>query len=214
MRAARVGQTEQFRALVERLAGGIVTGVTEQRVVTEPARFDQHRMATGHEQREVRESRWVGLEQRREQVTLEVMDADGRQSPGEGQRPRERGARQQRADQARADGVRHAIEFICAGTGFGQGPLDQRQQALHMVARGQFRDHPAIGLVQIHLGVQHMRQQAAAVIEDGDGRFVAGGFEGEDAHGEGQILPFGSGVIRLLDPAAAGSWGGRFDFPF
>ena len=83
-----------------------------------------------------------------------------------------------------------------------------------MVARGQFRDHPAIGLVQIHLGVQHMRQQAAAVIEDGDGRFVAGGFEGEDAHGEGQILPFGSGVIRLLDPAAAGSWGGRFDFPF
>ena len=84
-------------------------------------------MATGHEQREVRESWWIGLEQRREQVTLEVMDADGRQSPGEGQRPRERGARQQRADQARSGCVRHAIEFIYAGTGFGQRPLDERQ---------------------------------------------------------------------------------------
>jgi hypothetical protein len=59
-----------------------------------------------------------------------------------------------------------------------------------------------------------MRQQAPAVIEDGDGRFVAGGFEGEDAHGEGQILPFGSGVIRLHDPASAGFLGGQFDFPF
>ena len=70
MGAARVGQTEQFRALVERLAGGIVAGLTEQRVVAEPARFDQHRMATGHEQREVREGGRVGLEQRSEQVTF------------------------------------------------------------------------------------------------------------------------------------------------
>ncbi len=190
MGPAWVGQPQQFRALVERLTGGIVTGLTEQRVVAEPTRFDQHRVATGHEQREVWEGRRVGLEQRSEEVTLEVMDADGGQSPRKGQRPGERGARQKRTDQARSGRVGHAIEFGCAGTGFIQRPLDQRQQALDMVARSQFRDHTTVGLVQIDLGVQHMREQAAAVIEDGDGGFVAGGFESEDAHGEGSGFAF------------------------
>ena len=118
------------------------------------------------------------------------MDADGGQPPREAQRPGERCARQQRTDQARSGRVGHAIEFGGAGTGFSQRPFDERQQTLHMVARGQFRDHAAVGLMQIHLGVQHMREQAEAVIEDGDGGFVAGGFESEDAHGEGSGFAF------------------------
>ena len=101
------------------------------------------------------------LQQRRQQVALQVMHADGRQPPAIGQGLRQRRAGQQRADQARARRVGNAAEFSGAGPGRRQGLAHQRQQAAHVVARGQLRHDAAVEPVQVDLAVEAVRQQAA-----------------------------------------------------
>ena len=59
----------------------------------------------------------------------------------------------------------------------------QRQQALHVVARGEFRHDAAKSLVQVDLGEQLVRQQAALAVEHRGGAFVAGRFDAENFHG-------------------------------
>ncbi len=51
-----------------------------------------------------------------------------------------------------------------------------------MVARGQFGHDAAVGLVQIDLGMDGMRQQPAPRIVEGQAGFVAGGFDAEYQH--------------------------------
>ena len=48
-------------------------------------------MAAGDEQREVRKGRWLGLEERREQMSLQVVHADRREPPGVREAAREGG---------------------------------------------------------------------------------------------------------------------------
>jgi hypothetical protein len=143
---------------------------------------DQHGVAARHEQCQVRERGRYGLQQRRQEVTFQVMDRHRRHTPGESQRPAQRGARQQGADQSGTRRVGHAMDLRRSGPGVGQGRADQGQQAPHVVARSELRYHPAIHAMQVDLAVNLVRQQAALVVVDRDRGFIAGGFEGQDAH--------------------------------
>ena len=60
--------------------------------------------------------------------------------------------------------------------------FDERQQTLHVITRGEFRHDTAINSMQFNLREQLVRQQTLAAVEHGGGRFVAGRFDGEDAH--------------------------------
>ena len=61
LRPAGIRQAEQLRRLVERLAGGVVAGLAEDLVVAEPAHVDEHGVAAGDQQREVRKRRAAPL---------------------------------------------------------------------------------------------------------------------------------------------------------
>jgi hypothetical protein len=60
-----------------------------------------------------------------------------------------------------------------------QGQVEQVGQAFEVVARGQLGDHPAKLFVQLGLGVDHIRQHSAPVLDDRDGCFVAACFDAE-----------------------------------
>ena len=183
LRSAGIGQAEQLRTFVESLARRIVTRLAEQRVRTDRARLDQHGVTAGHQQRQMRKRRRIGLEQRREQMPLEMVNADRRHAPGIGQRTRECRATEQRADQSGSGGVRDAVDVRSRGSRPRQRRLDQRQQALHVVARGKLGHHATVNTVQIDLREQLVREQPAVRVEHGGGGLVAGGFDGQNAHG-------------------------------
>ena len=77
-RAARIGQAEQLRRLVERLAGRVVLRVAEQPVAPDAVDVEELAVAARHEQRDERKRRPRLGEQRRQQMAFEVMDADRR----------------------------------------------------------------------------------------------------------------------------------------
>jgi hypothetical protein len=64
--------------------------------------------------------------------------------------------------------------------GLRQDFTQQRDDATHMVARGQFRDHTAVGRVQVDLGMQARGQQAVRRVVEGKPGLVAGRFDAED----------------------------------
>ena len=111
LRAARVGQPQQLRGLVEGLAGRIVAGLAEQAVARRPRRPPS--AACGRRRPGAPRAGKGGgsrLEQRRQQVPLQMMHADRRHAPGVGEAARERRSGEQRADEPGAGGVGDAVE--------------------------------------------------------------------------------------------------------
>ena len=97
-RAARVAEAEQLRGLVEGLAGGVVDGFAEQRVVADASTAmswvwppETSSATKGNPAR-------LG-QQRRKQMAFEVMNADDRLSQRRTQAGGDAGADQQRARQ-------------------------------------------------------------------------------------------------------------------
>ena len=65
-----------------------------------------------------------------------------------------------------------------------EGAVHQRQQALYVVARGQFGDHTPIHAVQFHLAEELVREQAGVGIQHRRRTLVTGGFDREHPHSE------------------------------
>ncbi len=94
LRTSRIGQTQKLGTFIKGLPSRIVAGLAQQPVVAQGSGFDQHRVPARHQQGQVRKARRGGLEQRRQQVPFQVMDAQGGQSPPMGERARQRGTAQ------------------------------------------------------------------------------------------------------------------------
>jgi hypothetical protein len=116
-------------------------------------------------------------------MAFQVMDADCRQFPAVRQRARQRRAAQQRADQAGACGVGDAVQLPGRGGGRAERISHQRQQALHVIARCQFRHHAAIHPMQVDLAPQAVGEQPALLVQHRHGAFIAGRFDCQDSHG-------------------------------
>ena len=118
------------------------------------------------------------LQQRRQQVALQVVHADGRQPPAIGEGLRQRRAGQQRADQAGTRRIGDAAEFRRPGPGRRQGLAHQGQQAAHVIARGQLGHHAAVQPVQVDLAVESCASRPRIVVEHRHGALIAGRFDG------------------------------------
>ena len=70
-------------------------------------------------------------------------------------------------------------DVIRARAGLLEGKVEEARQALEVVARGEFRDDAAEVLVQVHLRVDDVRHDAAAVLDQRDGGFVTRCFDAE-----------------------------------
>ena len=100
--AAGVAEPEQPRALVERLAGGVVERRAEPLERAALAHGEQQRVPAAREQARERRLERVGAEVERRDVALQVVDRDERQPARPGDRLGRREPDEQRADQPRA----------------------------------------------------------------------------------------------------------------
>ena len=90
------------------------------------------------------------------------------------------GTDQQRAGQSRPFGVGDGLDVVQGAAGLLQDLPGQRQYAPDVIARSEFRHHPAIFGVHRHLRVQRMGEQAALGMVQSNAGFIAGGFDSED----------------------------------
>ncbi|MBV6418065.1 MAG: hypothetical protein CMLOHMNK_02845 [Steroidobacteraceae bacterium] len=180
--SAGIRQAEELRGLVEGFAGRVIARLAEHAIVTDAAHVDEHRVTARDEQRDVRETRRIGLEERREQMPLEMVHVDGRHAPRVREAARERGAGQQRTDETGTRRAGDAVDVTAIRTGRRERLAHERHEAAHMIARGEFRHDAAIEAMQVDLRMQDMREQSATLVEDGDGAFITGGFDREHAH--------------------------------
>ena len=111
-RPARIAEPEQPRALVERLAGGVVERLPERLVAVVVGHAREQRVAAGRQQADERRLERLGLEEVRGDVALQVVDRRQRQ-PARGREPlRRRDADQQRADQPRPLRDRDQLDVV------------------------------------------------------------------------------------------------------
>ena len=139
-------------------------------------------MTAGNEQREVWERRWLGFEQRGEQVPLQMVHSNRRHPPRIRETACEGGTGEQRPDQPGSGGIGDAVQLARVRGGSLQRTLHQWQETPHVVTRGELGHDTAKRAVQLDLAEQLVRQEPRACIEHRSGTFVARGFQGEDAH--------------------------------
>jgi hypothetical protein len=183
LRPTRVRQAEEFRGFVESLPGRVVAARPQDLVRTDGAHLDEERMSAGDQQRQVWEGRGLTFEQRRQQVALQMMNAEGGHIPGIGETARQARSGEQRSDEARPCGIGDPADITRGAARVLQRALNQRQQAPDVIARCEFRHHATVRAMQLHLAVELVRQQAGARIQHRGSALVTGGFEGEYAQG-------------------------------
>ena len=91
-------------------------------------------------------------------------------------------AHEQGADQARSGRIGDGVDGVPFEAGDLKAMIDQGQEFPDMVPGGDLGHHAAVLGVQIDLAVQRMREQPLFAVEQGDTRFVAGGFDSQNAH--------------------------------
>ena len=114
--AAGIGEPEELGGLVKSFPGRIIPGLAEQTVAPDLADLDEHRVAAGDEERHVGKRRRLRLEQRREQVTFEVMNPERGHLPRIGETAGQGGPRQKGADQARTGGISDPVQVLAAAS--------------------------------------------------------------------------------------------------
>jgi hypothetical protein len=109
----------------------------------------------------------------------QVVDAGERLRPRGGQALPHTDSDEEASGKPGASRDRDEVEVrrFCAGAV--QGEINQVGQPLEVVARGQFGDDAAELFVQVDLRVDDIRQDAAAVLDDCDRRFVAACLDAE-----------------------------------
>ncbi len=195
-----IPEAEELRGLVERLAGGIVLRVAEQAVAPHAFDVEQLAVAARHQQCDERKRGPRVREQRREEVAFEVMDADRRLPERVAECRGDACANQQCAGEAGSLRVGYSVEVAERRPGLGQDALREGDDAPNVVARRELRHDAAVDPVHRHLRMQRVREQATAVVVDGEAGFVAGSLDAEDEHG---ACGNGAGASRYTVRAAA-----------
>ena len=181
-RPPRVTEPEQFRGLVEGFPGGVVQGFAQQFVVADARHAHELSVAPRNQQRDKREGRCSFFQQWRKQMPLEMMHADRPDSETEREAVRDGRAHEQRSCKAGALGVSDRVQVRLLDSGSAQDLADQREQPPNVVPRRELRYDAPVCVVQRHLRMQGVSEQAAVAVVDGHPGFVAGGFDAQDKH--------------------------------
>ncbi len=177
-----VPQPEQPRALVDRLAGGIVEGATEQLDAAQPGLRAVHpreeRVAAARDEHQVGRLRRRHLGQPAgEQVAMEVVDGHDGDRARRGERLGGLQAAEQRADEPWPLGDGDLIDGVGLHPGRAQGIRHHRTDRLDVLARGELGHHAAVRIV--HALRRDRVAQHALAVEHGRARVVAGGLDGQ-----------------------------------
>src|SRR5215471_5344616 len=156
---ARVGKAEKLRCFVERFARGIVLGIAQKPITSNAFDVEQLTVASRNQERHEWKRGLRFGEQWREQMALEMMDADDGFPQREAERVGNRGSDEQRSCEPRSLRVRDAVEFGQGGSRLVERALREGHDAPDMVARGELRDYATVGLMHCHLRMQRVCKQ-------------------------------------------------------
>src|SRR5690606_14115309 len=177
VRAARVRQPEQPADLVERLAGGVVEGLTELGDVGgDVAHVQQRRVPAGDDQPE------EGLGERPVHqrvdgdVADDVVDAVERDVETERERLRGGDADRQRAAQAGTGGDGDRVDVGQLDLGLRERGVERGPERLQVRARGDLGDDAAEAGVVVHRGRGDVGEQVEPA-DQGDTGLVAGALD-------------------------------------
>ncbi len=120
------------------------------------------------------------FDERRADVSLQVVDGEQRQVALPGDRLGRADADQQRADEPGPLRHRDRVDVVERRLRLFQRLFDDDPDRLHVVARGKFRHDPAERAVDVDLRGDDRRAHVGAVVDDRGGRLVAGGLDAED----------------------------------
>jgi small subunit ribosomal protein S21 len=146
-------------------------------------------MAAGDQKRDEGKRRGARPEERRQQVAFEVMDAERGHAQRGGECVGEGSAHQQGTREPRPFCIGDCRKVFGAAPGVRKELSRERDDAAHVVARGELRHHAPVRLVHRDLGVHEMTKQPACPLAarvrlvQGDAGFVAGRLDSEDEHG-------------------------------
>src|SRR5215469_74136 len=148
--AARVAQAQQFRDLVESLAGGVVARTAETPIAAEIFDREERGMPARHDQREKRERNPL-LDERGQDVPLDMVDTDHRLARRLHQALRAHQADQQRADEARPAGHGDTIDVAEGAPGGFYRALNQGHDRDDVIARRELGHDSTVGAVDVVL---------------------------------------------------------------
>jgi hypothetical protein len=155
-------------------AGGVVDGLAEHLVTTGPRLQDDQAVPPGHQQGEQRPLEARLLEQRCEEVSFQVVDADERHAPRQGEGLGRGQSHEQRADEARTARHRDALDrwIVRVESGLGDGAPHHRPDRRHVRAPGEFGDHSAKCPVLVDRRLDHRGDDVEVVVDDRRGGLV------------------------------------------
>ena len=156
--AAGVAEPEQPRALVERLADGVVDRAAGHGERAARADVEQQRVAAAREQAEERRLERVGLEVERRDVPVQVVDRRERKPPRPRERLRRGDADEQRADEARAARDADEVDVVERRVRLAERLPDDRQHELEVPPRRDLRHDAAEARVELGLRGDDVRR--------------------------------------------------------
>jgi len=181
-RSTRVPEIEDPRDLVKRLTGRIVSRAAQRgegEVLLHP---DQFSVATGNDQADRRQDRFLRAQPVRIDVADQMIDAEKRRVPGPRQRLRGTETYKERTRQARPVRRGHEIDIGRTRVRFGESAVDHRNDRRHVLTRRDLRDDAARRLVMRHLRGDNAGSQRPAVFHDRGGSLVTRTLNGEHSH--------------------------------
>ena len=223
-RPAREGEPEQPRALVDRLAGGVVERAAQDGEPVVRVHARQEGVAPGgdeaQEGRRERRGRAVPApgDEVRGDVALQVVDGRQREVARGGQALRGRHAHEEGADEPRPLRDGDEVDVVEPGAGAGQGVVDDRRGELEVVAGGDLGHDAAVAVVH-PLARDDVRVDRAVVPDDRRAGVVAARLEREDHAGAGPVGSTGpaagmssrrpssvAGVRHMMSASSPLSW--------
>ena len=183
LRPAGIGQPQDARGLVKRLARRVVHGLAQQGIVA--VVVDAHQVAVAAADHQAHKGRFqiLGGQKVGAHVALDVVDRNQRPLRGIAQPLHAADAREQRAHQPWPVGDGQGVHVLQGHPRLLERLIHHPVAGVHVRAAGDFRNDAAIERVQIHLRKNHIAQNAAAVFHHGRRGFVAAGLQGQDAKG-------------------------------
>ena len=122
-------------------------------------------------------------------MPADMVDRDQRHAQRERGSLGEVHAHQHRADEAGSIAHRHGVDVLPSDPRSLERALGQQRDGLDMAARRDLRHDAAVHRVQIGLGKDLIAQDLSAVLDDGHGGLVAGGFKGKYFHVSSRPFP-------------------------
>ena len=181
-RATRVGEAEDFGDFVEPLADGVVAGGADDFEVIMALHVDDLGVATGDDGGEKRKFWLMAAEPVSVDVGFEVVSRiegdivdDGNSAGGES-------ADKERADEAGGVSDGDGVKVFYGQVGVGESLVDDGEDGFDMATGGNFGNDATVGGMDVDLRDDNIREDGLAILNNGGGSFVAGGFDTQNFH--------------------------------